>query len=344
MAESDHKFAQVGVVAIGRNEGPRLERCLRSAVGQAAAVVYVDSGSSDGSVAFAGEHGVDVVQLDISDGFTAARARNAGLRRLLEIAPAAAYVQFVDGDCELADGWMAAAVGFLTEHPDFAVVCGRRREVEPQKNVFHAVTDIEWDTPVGESKYCGGDALMRIEALQAVGGYRDTLIAGEEPELCVRLRQRAWRIFRLDHDMSLHDIRMSGWRQWWRRSVRAGYAYAEGAALHGRPPERHWVKERRSIFMWGAAMPLCAACLAWQFGAISFGGLAAAYAVLAAKAAWTTHCRGIVPPLQALCYGMHCAASKAPQLWGATQFLWPWKQCRIIEYKAAPAARGSLRS
>ncbi len=39
----------LGVVVIGRNEGERLRRCLESVLGATPGVVYVDSGSSDGS-------------------------------------------------------------------------------------------------------------------------------------------------------------------------------------------------------------------------------------------------------------------------------------------------------
>ena len=67
-------MAEIGVVAIGRNEGMRLRRCLESVVRRAAVVVYVDSGSQDDSVAFAKSLGVATVVLDLAIPFTAARA------------------------------------------------------------------------------------------------------------------------------------------------------------------------------------------------------------------------------------------------------------------------------
>src|SRR6185437_7195484 len=93
-----------GAVAIGRNEGERLRQCLKS-LSAAAAVVYVDSGSTDGSAEWARSQGADVIDLDIGLPFTAARARNAGFGRLREIDSDLRYVQFLDGDCELIDGW-----------------------------------------------------------------------------------------------------------------------------------------------------------------------------------------------------------------------------------------------
>jgi glycosyltransferase involved in cell wall biosynthesis len=246
----------LGVVAIGRNEGERLRRCLNSVLPVASATVYVDSGSDDGSRQMAMEMGADALDLDMSLPFTAARARNEGFRRLLQLHPDIDFVQFVDGDCEIVPGWLEAAQDFLKDHPSHAVVCGRRRERHPERSIYNRLCDEEWDTPLGDALACGGDALMRAQALQAVGGYRDSLIAGEEPELCVRLRQKGWRIHRLGREMTLHDAAMTRFGQWWKRTVRAGYAFAAGAWLHGAPPERHWVRETRRAWFWGALLPL----------------------------------------------------------------------------------------
>lgn len=71
----------VAAVAIGRNEGARLVACLESMVGRVDPIIYVDSGSTDNSVAEARARGAEVVELDMSIPFTAARARNAGAAR-----------------------------------------------------------------------------------------------------------------------------------------------------------------------------------------------------------------------------------------------------------------------
>ncbi len=259
---SETAAPRLGAVAIGRNEGERLRSCLESLIGRADPVIYVDSGSTDDSVAMARALGAEVVGLDMTVPFTAARARNAGFARLRELAPDLPYVQFVDGDCEVVGGWLETAAAFLDAHPDVAVVCGRRRERFPEASIYNRLCDIEWDTPVGEAKACGGDALIRAEALHAVGGFRDDLIAGEEPELCVRLRAAGWRVRRLDSEMTLHDAAMTRFGQWWKRAVRAGHAFAEGAHIHGAPPERHWVRESRRIWLWGLAVPLAVVPLA----------------------------------------------------------------------------------
>jgi cellulose synthase/poly-beta-1,6-N-acetylglucosamine synthase-like glycosyltransferase len=200
--------------------------------------------------------GCDVVALDLSIPFTAARARNEGFGRALQLDPDLKYVQFVDGDCQIVTNWLASAIAFLEEHSDVAAVCGRRRERYPEKSVFNQLCDIEWNSKIGNTRSCGGDVMVRAEALQSVNGYRGDLIAGEEPELCVRLRKQGWKIWRIDHEMTLHDAAMTRFSQWWNRSKRAGYAFAQGAALHGAPPERHCVKEVRRALAWGLFLPV----------------------------------------------------------------------------------------
>ncbi|MHC8332725.1 glycosyltransferase family 2 protein [Pseudomonas sp. LB3P25] len=256
----------IGVVVIGRNEGLRLERCLASLVGASEKVVYVDSGSTDGSVRMAQTLGVEVVELDMTIPFTAARARNEGFACVQRLLPQVRYVQFVDGDCEVVGGWLPQAQAFLDTHSDVAVVCGRRRERFPQHSIYNLLCDREWDTPIGEAKACGGDALMRADAFAAASGFRPDLIAGEEPELCVRLRANGWRVWRLPEEMTLHDATMTRFGQWWRRTLRGGYAFAEGAFLHGAAPEQHWLRESRRAWFWGLGVPLATIITSMMLG------------------------------------------------------------------------------
>lgn len=245
----------VGVVVIGRNEGERLIRCLASIRDYTPQVVYVDSASTDSSLAEAQSRGAHIISLDMSQGFTAARARNAGFNEIIRLYPQLNFVQFVDGDCVVNENWIQTATDFLIENPMVAVVCGRRREIFPQRSIYNQMCDDEWNTPIGEAKACGGDALMRINVLKQVGGYNNHLIAGEEPELCIRIRQAGYKVWRLDAEMTLHDAAITQFSQWWKRTKRGGYAYAEGAYLYGSAPEYHWVKESRRAWIWGLLIP-----------------------------------------------------------------------------------------
>ncbi len=334
------------MVAIGRNEGERLRRCLESASQQAEAIVYVDSASTDGSVTLARALGVDTVELDMSTPFTAARARNEGFRRLLEVCPQVELVQFVDGDCEIVSGWPERARQELEARPDTAVVCGRRRERFPDATVYNALCDLEWDTPVGEAEACGGDALMRVEPFRAVGAYRASLIAGEEPELCLRLRGAGWKVVRLDADMTLHDAAMTGFGQWWQRNVRAGHAFAEVSWLHRGGPLRLWARETRSNWFWGLLLPLLALAGAWWTWGLSLA-LLLGYPVLAWRVYRGRRRRGDRRRAAAL-YARFCVLGKFAQMVGQLRYhrhRLLARQSTLIEYKQAatpPAGKAPL--
>jgi GT2 family glycosyltransferase len=321
---------------IGRNEGERLVRCLHSLIGRVPNIVYVDSGSTDGSAEMARGLGVETLALDMSIPFTAARARNEGFQRLLEKDPDAEYVQFVDGDCEVVEGWLELAHATLSMRRQLGVVFGRRRERFVEKSIYNRICDVEWDVPVGEAKSCGGDAMMRAEAVKKVGGYNASLIAGEEPDLCLRLRREGYKIERLDAEMTLHDAAMTQFSQWWKRSMRAGYAFAEGASIHGDAPEKHWVKETRRIVLWGAVVPAVAtAGVLPTLGAslLLFG----AYPLSTYRAYKDTRDRGRSVEDSAA-YAVACTVARAPELQGFAKYHWGklrGKRSKLIEYKNA---------
>lgn len=328
---------QIGVVVIGRNEGNRLKQCLLSVLGKVKTVVYVDSGSTDGSVELARNLGVSVIELDLSVPFTAARARNTGFEYLLQLEHQVEFVQFVDGDCLVVEGWLEKAARILNSKPEVVVVCGRRREEFPTNSVYNRLCDIEWDTPVGEAKACGGDAMMRVSNLKEVGGFNPILIAGEEPELCVRLRQTGGKILRIDAEMTLHDAQIMHFKQWWKRSIRNGHAYAEGAWLHGQAPEKHWVKESRRIWFWGLILPFLAIVSVWFTGGISIILLLLAYSLLFYRVYKYAKTKEILDS-DALLYGLFCVLDKFPQLIGQFQFHLSRilrKKRTIVEYKSA---------
>ncbi|MBN8562159.1 MAG: glycosyltransferase family 2 protein [Leptolyngbya sp. UWPOB_LEPTO1] len=328
---------KIGVVAIGRNEGDRLVRCLKSLVAQmptGTLIVYVDSGSTDGSVAFAESLGVQVVNLDLSIPFTMARGRNAGFRHLVAQVPDLKYVQFIDGDCELVEGWIETAIAAFASDATFAIVCGRRRERFPERSVYNRLADMEWNTPVGEAEACGGDALIRVEAIQAVGGYNETLIAGEEPEMCVRLRKLGWKIQRIDAEMTRHDAAMLEFRQWWKRSVRGGWAMAAWTDLHGSPPERYMVRENRKHWGWVMGLPLVAIGLAYFTSGLSLLAFLG-YPLLCWKIYRYRLSRGDSAS-DARSYAGFCVLGKFPESIGQFNY-WSTKlrgqQAKLIEYK-----------
>lgn len=332
---------RIGVVVIGRNEGERLARSLRSVKDRGPATVYVDSGSTDGSVATARLLGADVVVLDESQPFTAARGRNAGLARLVQCHPDLEAVQFVDGDCELVDGWLAAALGALDGDERIGAVCGRLSELSSETSIYGRLCDMEWNAPAGEVDACGGNAMIRVSAFQAVGGFRSELIAGEEPNLCFRLRRTGYKIVRLDAEMARHDAAMHRFGQWWTRMVRGGHAYAEAA--WGRGSERYHVREALRPAFWALVLPAAALLLAWPtrgWSLLAFGLYPVQVARIAARRV-RMHDR--VGP--AILYAVFCMVAKWAQLCGQIRFLRDRLRRRrsgLVEYKVARQPRGDV--
>ncbi len=323
------RLDRVGVVAVGRNEKENLSACLGSVPAGVRCVVYVDSGSSDGSVELARRLGAEVVELDDAAPFTAARARNAGIA-VLEMQGGVDFIQVIDGDCELAGGFIETALEVMADHPRVCVVCGRRRERRRDASIYHVLCDMEWDTHVGDVEACGGDALLRISAVNEVGGYDGALIAGEEPELCLRLRRAGWSVLRIDHEMTRHDARMSSFRSWWRRAVRAGHAYAELFAMH-----RYWAREMVSVLTYAFLLPAVAVGSSVPTSGLSLGLLLSIDAVLFLRVRAHRRKRGDTPHDASL-YAAFCLLSKFAQLVGMTRYVVNrvrGKRPAIIEYK-----------
>lgn len=323
----------LGIVVIGRNEGGRLIDSLTSLRAQKGKVVYVDSGSNDGSVAAAKQLGAFVVELDTAKPFTAARARNEGFAAIAVQNPHIQFVQFIDGDCELVDTWLNVALAFIKQQNDVAVVCGRRRERYPERSVYNRLCDIEWNSPIGEASACGGDSLMRASAFKEVDGFQAALIAGEEPEFCSRIRQRGWKVWRLDADMTRHDAAMIRFSQWWLRAVRSGYAVAEISMQH--PLSSTAYGEKKEVVraaLWAGILPLIIA------GAACFHPTALLGIFIYPLQVSRIALRRGAAQAESWVYGAFMMVVKFAQLQGIVKYL--IRACgknpsRLIEYKRA---------
>ena len=325
----------VAVVVIGRNEGERLKLSLGSALRSGCAMVYVDSASSDDSAAVAVHMGCSVVQMDAARPMSAARARNEGFAAAMKQMPQAEFVQFLDGDCEMAESWLANGVAALRERPEAAMVCGEVHEAAPNASVYNKLCELEWQQAPGEICACAGRFLIRSEVFRAVGGFREDVIAAEDDELCIRVRAAGWKIVQLDTSMATHDAAMTRFSQWWRRAQRTGHAYAQVSAMHGGSPEFYFVHERQRVWLWGLVLPLAAITLApWTHG-WSLMALVAAYAVQAARIYNYGRKRGW-QPRDAAVYAAFTVLFKYPAVLGMSAFYtrrWRGRGYRIMEYK-----------
>ncbi|NJN02044.1 MAG: glycosyltransferase [Leptolyngbyaceae cyanobacterium SL_1_1] len=326
---------KIGIVVIGRNEGAVLDQTLTSVKVQNCSVIYVDSGSTDNSIEIAKALQVDILCLDDAVPFTAARAYNAGVQYLMDIHPGVEFIQFLDGDCELVVNWLSTAYQAITADPTVAAVCGRRREKQRDRSVYNLLCDIEWDTPVGEVGVCV-DALMRTEFLAKTKGFRTDLIAGEEPELCFRLRQIGGRVIRLDADSSVHDAKIYHFSQWWKRSQRGGYAYAEQTWLHRHQSGFYCLKETSGIWIWGFVLPVLSVVLAIAMPTVGFISTVILYLTKIFQIAARTAAGTNLAAKEASIYAFFCLLGKFPELQGQLQFCLNQllgKRQTLIEYK-----------
>jgi len=334
MADMNSRKESIGVVVIGRNEGERLRQCLTSSVNRNSYVVYVDSGSTDNSLNIARDLNVSIVELDMTTPFTAARARNAGFKHLIENCPHIEYVQFIDGDCELFEGWLDSARDFLSDNKEFAIVCGRLKERHPEASVYNRLCNIEWDGPKGDIDSCGGIFMIRKNVYEENGGMNPLLISGEEPEFCARLRLKSWKIWRMDNDMAWHDAAMTSFFQWWKRSVRTGHGYAQGAAMHGKSSLKHYLRESYSSWFWGCLFPLSvlfSSFFLYKWLLLLF----LAYPLMFVKIFLSFIRQGKEKETAAL-YSVNCILSKFPQVLGQFKFCFRktlGQKIQIIEYK-----------
>lgn len=281
MSEMAPGGVKAGAVVIGRNEGARLRLCLESVL--RVPTVYADSGSTDGSVETARGLGVEVVRLDPSRPFTAARGRNEGFERL-EIAGGCTCVQFVDGDCEIAPGWIDRAAAALEHDEGLALVCGRLREKRRNASIYARLCDMEWQGPAGTITSCGGIFMIRAAAFRQIGGFVVGHAAGEEPDLCARLIKAGWRLERVDAEMGTHDAGMTRFGQWWRRAVRGGWAYAKAASPGNAERSARSVRRVVSTLAWAVGLPLFGVGMTiadpWPRGALAWVVVVLAYAAL----------------------------------------------------------------
>ena len=323
----------LSVVIIGRNEGERLERCILSAQAiqdwAPIEILYVDSGSTDGSLDLAARLGATILPLP-AGAFTAARARNLGWRHAT-----GELILFLDGDTILDADFPLHALSELRNDPVNAAAWGHRREVCPCLSIYVRILDLDWVYKPGETLFFGGDVLVRRAALEAVNGFDETLIAGEEPEMCRRMRNLGWRIQHIDVPMTLHDLAITRFSQYWRRSQRAGYAFAAVSARFRTTSDPFWSDEasrNRQRGLFWLLTPILAL--------IASGVLLSPWPItlwlllllaFAARTAWQYRWKP-APWTTLLLYGFHSHLQQIPILFGQLQF----KRNRnkaLMEYK-----------
>jgi cellulose synthase/poly-beta-1,6-N-acetylglucosamine synthase-like glycosyltransferase len=334
---ANNGLLRVSVVVIGRNEGERLRRCLQSVFameqsGFEIEVIYVDSGSTDGSTELAQSMGAQAISLK-PERPSAALGRNAGWR-----AATGDIVLFLDGDTILHPRFVVDSLPEF-ENPLIAVVWGHRRELYPERSIYIRTLDLDWIYSAGPTLYCGGDALFRREVLARVEGFDETLIAGEEPELCRRIAALGFTIQHVDRPMTGHDLAIHHWRQYWKRSTRAGHAFAEVSERFRGSSQSFWTEEsranrNRALILCGLPFVGVAASLllrtAWPLVLVLLF-----FALLAMRSAWKARWKS-KDIIALTAYGIHSHLQQIPIYVGQLQFRMNHrrgKRAMLVEYK-----------
>ncbi len=329
----------ISVVVIGRNEGQRLARCLESIRlirgfdGESVEIIYVDSASKDGSPEVAASYGAEVIVVH-AERPTAALGRNAGWR-----AARAEFILFVDGDTILHPGFVKAALEPMLQDASIVAVWGHRREIHPEVSIYNRILDLDWVYAPGIAEFCGGDVLIRRRALEEVGGYDSELIAGEEPEMCRRMRARGYRILHIDHPMTGHDLQMTHFGQYWKRATRAGHAFAEISRRFRDSDDPAWETDRkrnllRGIF-WAASLAIALIASLLGFTLLPLALWAALLIALSLRSAWKSRWKSH-DVITLLLYGVHSHLQQIPICVGQLRYSMDQRRGNrraLIEYK-----------
>ena len=326
----------VAIVVIGRNEGERLMACLASLSSLNLVVVYVDSGSSDGSAQQAKPRCAEVVELDPARPFSAARARNEGFAAAMTRQPQTEYVQFIDGDCTLIPGWLSSAAQAMHADGKRAVVIGPLQERNPNASIYNRLCSLEWKSPPGDLQNfgnLGGIMLVRACVFSALKGFNENVIAGEDSEFGVRVGASGSKITKIATAMATHDADIHRFGQWWTRAVRSGHAIGQRFNLNGLGAARDCAKERRSVIVWGLSLPLLVVLLAWPTRGLSLL-LLSGYWVLAQRVAKYRRAQGD-SPADAQIYARFTTLGKIAEGLGLLKFQINklFGRYKIIEYK-----------
>jgi glycosyltransferase involved in cell wall biosynthesis len=307
-----------GIVVIGRNEGIRLAECFKSIKNNDCRIIYVDSASTDNSLEIAKQFKIETISLDPYSPLNAARGRNAGAQRLLELDPSIPLIQFIDGDTALDKNWLQTAQTTLQKKTEIAVLVGDLTEKNPSSSIYKQLSALEWEQVYGEVKSVGGNCMIRTQVFLDVGGFNSEIAAAEDSELCYRIRQKGWKIFHMNVPMGIHDTQIFNFRHFCKRCVRTGYAYQQVSMLYKNNEEKIFLRENLSNWIYGGVIPVLAIGLMplshglslllfliypFLFGRIFFR----------MKKCWN--------PLLAFLYAFMCVITKFPGFYGACKYL-----------------------
>jgi GT2 family glycosyltransferase len=323
---------QLAIVVIGRNEGERLRGCIDALIQSTHQIVYVDSGSTDGSVQMARSRAITVIELDMSKPFSAARARNVGFAKVRQAYPDASFVQFVDGDCFVEAQWLTTGVHLLQSRPDWVAVFGKLTERFPEKSIYNYFSQMTWNPHAeGAVDYVGGNLMVRVDAVEKIGGFREHFTVCEDHDLAIRLRSHGGTIWYTPVPMATHDLAVYAFGPWWTRAARGGYGHGLIVSHHAKTPGRPHHREWMRCWFWGLGVPLLSVAGVWALGWIGLAPLLLYPVSFVRMYLRPRDQNGGDARYAGLTLTSHIA-----EMVGQVEFLfdkWRGKQAKLIEYK-----------
>jgi len=214
----------VSIIIIGKNEESNLGNCFRSVLemdypADRFEVIYVDTGSTDRSLEIARKSNVRAVE-EHAQFPSPGLARNRGIQE-------AQYdiIHFIDGDMTIDSGYLRKAVSFL-DTDRIACVIGNVSERRSDRSFLARVLNYPWSirrSGFVEAPGAGGTFLKGV--LQMINGYNPLILKGQETELGYRIRQKGYRIYKIEHTMGVHHYGINNLCDLAKRSYLMGISY-----------------------------------------------------------------------------------------------------------------------
>jgi glycosyltransferase involved in cell wall biosynthesis len=177
-------------------------------------LIYVDNGSTDGSREFLQSVESKGLKTHVMEGGTIAGMRNWGARQ-----SRGTYLSFIDSDCSVPENYFEEAIDVLRSTGAAATGCEIHIPEQPHwlEAAWH---DLHY---FGRDRFVpylnSGNFFVSRSAFQAVGGFREDMVTGEDAEIGQRLVLAGHRIFASPRVKAIHLGNPKSIREFYRRNV-----------------------------------------------------------------------------------------------------------------------------